>query len=276
MNTPLNPQGPSKPGIKAIQSCRRSAAVLGITLIAAVSANAQIIFSDDYSRPDLVPPSASAALAGTSPQVGDPYSGGGNVLDSAQAAGNAALAASALGGGNIVQALGTNGRWWISSDSQLAAQSQTVSFSFDFYMVNTAATEINVVTFTDGGFSGRGWDIVLRNDGSISWYDGSFHHLGETFDTGQKQTFSIVADFSQGTYVANIGSLSFNGNMTIGTNTFASVLFYNSTGSEFYYNNAEIKIGAIPEPESFVLFCTAAISVLYLGRRRRNQFSIPR
>lgn len=228
---------------------------------------AEVVFKDDFSRPGALPASASISLESVGPQVGAPYTGAGTVFDAKQAQGTAADAGAALGGKNFAQAPSAEGaaeairgtRWHLDEAGQAALKNSRVLISFDFYMVGgDGSKNMNLISFQDGGTGGRGFDIALKDDGTVTWHDGIAHSVPGLFPTNMAVKFELMVNFAGGYFEAKIGDLRFSGNLEadahndffydpneashVGREWFSSLLFYNTTGLEFFYNNAEIVV----------------------------------
>jgi len=228
---------------------------------------AEVVFKDDLSRPGVLPASATTSLESAGPQVGGLYTGTGTVFDVKQAQGTAASAGVALGGKNFAQApsaetaaeaiRGT--RWYLDEVGQAAVKDSRVLISFDFYMVGgDGSKSMNLISFQDAGTGGRGFDIALKDDGTVSWHDGIAHPVTGLFPTNMAARFELMVNFAGGYFEAKIGDLRFSGNLAAdahddffydpseanhaGQEWLSNLLFYNTTGLEFFYNNAEIVV----------------------------------
>ncbi len=199
-----------------------------------------VIFQDDFEG--RVPGSLLGAVA---PQVGSHYVNGGNARNtSTSPPGSTPAGGSIFAQGSMTS---DDHRMFVTSSSQQAVTNQQVNFSFDFYIVgNTEAVKlVDINTFTDAGYEGRGLSFQLKSDGSIVYYDGSTHAVEGTFATDQWINVDVTADFGANTFSATAGDVNFGGNMN-GAENFQSLLFYTQLSSPgpatYFYDNVLISL----------------------------------
>ena len=235
-----------------------------------VSVQATVIFQDGFEGD-----TAGTSLGATVPPIGDHYAFSGFVRDSSTSPPGAAASGTKFA---QVSASGLGDRWFISPATQTAITGQVIDFNAKFYIVanpsTTAALDYN--TFTDSIFGGRGFDVVVHTDGSLQYYDGSYHNVSAsgTIHTNQWISTDIVADFTAGTYTANIDGVIFSAPFSGGTGhptNFLNVVPYVDSGASFFYDN--INISQVPEPASLMLLGLAALGLPAVVRRRRTQKS---
>lgn len=235
--------------------------VLGIVVLSSPS-EAEIVFKDDFSRPGYLPEELSISIDQGNPQIGAAYTGIGRVFDPKRASGTAAQAGVALGGTNFAQAPAEslNGtRWNLGEAGMGLTLDRSVLISFDFYLAGGDGKQsMNIISFQDKNTGGRGIDLLLKDDGTVSWHDGRNHLVSGTFPVNAAVRFEMLIEFASGYFMAKIGDLKFSGNLVadshddfyydphsydhVAVNSFASLMFYSSNACEFFYNNAQIRV----------------------------------
>ena len=225
--------------------------MVGLLLVADVQCQVgeEVIFQDSFKDAG---GEGGVLLGETSPTIGDAYSGQGTLFSQEGAATEKGDILAAFAGRSFVKPENASFDslvWNISKWSQELTASGVVTVSFDFYMKNrggAAKGMIGIISFSDSATGGRGWDISLKEDGSASWWDGQdFHQTEIQFDVDKVVPFKLVVDFPKRSYVATIGEESFSGTLVDGGQGVRRIMFYNSTGVEFYY--ADPKVAVAPE-----------------------------
>jgi hypothetical protein len=215
---------------------------------------------------------AGTAVNAAPPPIGDQYGTQGVVRDT-----TTNPPGSAAGGTKFVQiGGGLDNRWYITPANQTAVTNQVVQFDASFYIVtdNASATKaIDYNTFTNNGFAGRGFDILIHSDGSLEYYDGTYHSVAVagTVHTGAWIATSVLADFAAGTYSATIDGFNFLGAFSGGaghpTNFLTVVPDLNSGATGFYDS---ITIGTPPLPEPGAIGVAALGGITFAFRRRQH------
>lgn len=209
----------------------------------------EVIFQDSLNHEGTA---GGVLLEDISPTVGEAYSGQGTLFSKEDPTGEKGDVVSAFGGRPFVKP--ENARfeslaWNISQWSHEMTMAKVVTVSFEFYMKNRGGASkgmIGIISFSDSGSGGRGWDVSLTEDGTVSWWDGNeFHETEVQFETDKVVSFKMVVDFPNRSYVATIGDQSFSGNLVRDCRGVRKIMFYNSTGAEFYYT--EPKVTVAPE-----------------------------
>jgi len=230
---------------------RRMAGCLGIVFAAMTAASEiraqideEVIFQDDLVRQDST---VGIPMEESSPTVGEIYTGQGTLFNKGNATGEEEEILKAFNDRPFVRPENAGFQsltWNISNRFYELMQGKVVTISFDFYVGNRGGDgkgAIGIISFLNEGVSGRGWDLALKDNGTVSWWDGKeFHEADVTFDTDKVVPFKLVVDFDKRSYVATIGEHSFTGKLTEEVRGFRRLMLYNSTGVAFYYTDPKI------------------------------------
>lgn len=251
--------------------------VIGALLCFSATANAEIIFQDDFEGH-----TAGVALSTVTPPIGKSYwesvSGSvGNILNETTIPPGGTSNQFVGGAAGITEVM------HITTADRAASTDGLVQFDFDLYVRGNSSGyfAFEVATFTSDAYwyTGRGWNLRFGVDGNLAWYgqqggvDGSYFAGGN--DSFRRDTWvpvQVVADYSAGTFEATVDGYSFSGNFAsdAGNNAFGNLATWRNIpgAGESYIDNVTIRI--IPEPSSLVTLFAGLIGLLcYAWRKRR-------
>lgn len=237
-------------------------AIVTMALLASPITAGTIIFQDDFNGH-----AGGDLLSSYTPPVGDSYAGEWAIIKEG-----------GVGGTDYTGMASTmdTGQMHISAANTAAITGQKVQFNFDFY---AGYGESDLITF-GSGFTGRGWDLLLKGDGSIRYYNEDVTTGGGYVSAGGAGSFAgnawvpvkVVADYGMHTFDATVGTYSFSGDWgAAGGSTFERVHMCGNGNSRFYIDNLSIQSPpAVPEPSSMALIVMGSLSLLaYAWRKRR-------
>jgi hypothetical protein len=233
------------------------ASVLTVLGLAAGRVDAEtVVFQDNFEGR-----TASDPLSAALPQVGAAYTSG-----TARDITTSPPGSVPAGGGAIFAESVASDQWWSLNDASVTV-GKVSRFDFDVFVVNGASFEgVDLITFTDTSYNGRGVDIFFHANGDVSYYDGAAHPVTGTFTRNVWQHVTVNADYSLQTFTASIGSLSFSGTMS-STNGYGYIDLY---GSPRYYDNVLVRVDPVPEPSTMALLVTGVVGLLAYAWRKRK------
>ena len=169
-----------------------------------------------------------------------------------------------------------NEQAFISAANTLAVTGQKVQFDYDYYGNYYLSTGSDFVTFDAGagGYTGRGWDLMLNGNGSIQYYNKDVGGTGVvtvapagTFAYNAWTHVTVTADYGTHTFDATVGTYGFSGAWEAsGGSTFQQLYMAANGTNLFYIDNLSI-IQVVPEPATLMHLGVAALAGM--PRRRR-------
>jgi hypothetical protein len=230
---------------------------------------ATVLFQDDFEGQTV-----GAFLQACTPPIGGGWYGAGIAANQFVIASKDA--APGPGAGNTGKFLYPNGPscdnfGFLSAAAQAASTDQVVTYSMNMYVPSGAGTFGGISSYASAsGWSLNIFDVYPFTDGTVKYYnegDTKQQTAPGTFTTDAWISVQIVADFTLGTYTANVGGVTFSDVLNSNATSVSRCYLSTSSGGIAFDN---LSITTVPEPSTLLLTATGLLGLLAYAWRKRK------